>query len=659
VTAITGVATNPLWSLYPPQNSQIGTLNRSFTPPPASLTLLAPPPPLRYIGPRVLHLQTLNDILFTIADSRRERAMLVQDSTGAWRPISSSQVYQRVRAVAAALRSWGIGKGDRVAILSENRWEWAIADFACLAIGAVDVPIYPNLLSDQILPLLADSGSRAIFLSTRAQLEKVAPHRNRTALPDLAHLVLMDDEPASSTHNFSALIAGADAHVDHRDAAFDLAARHVQPADLATLIYTSGTTGEPKGVLLTHGNIACNVNHSLDEFGLNSTDSCISFLPLSHITARHLDYALYAKHVLIAYCSSFDKLPQTLTAVQPTVLVAVPRVFEKVRQVAEQKASVSAIKRNLFGWALKTGAKHKHKVAAGERPSSPAWKVADALVYKKLRAGFGGRVRYFIAGGAPLGLDTAHWFASAGVRILEGYGLTETSPVIALNTPNANRMGSVGKPLPNVECRIAEDGELLVRGPSIFQGYWKNQSDAGATATATAGAIDADGWFATGDIGHIDQDGFLFITDRKKELLKTSGGKLIAPQPIENKLKTSFLVGNVAVVGDRHKFASALIMPNFAALEPWAKEHGIPTINRQELVEDPKIRAEYQAIVDKVNSTLANFETIKRFRLVPDEWTVDSGELTPSMKLRRRVIAQKYSSAIADLYADENLSSQR
>jgi long-chain acyl-CoA synthetase len=603
----------------------------------------------------VLHLQTLNDILFTIADSRRERAMLVQDSTGAWQPISSSQVYRRVRAVAAALRSWGIGKGDRVAILSENRWEWAIADFACLAIGAVDVPIYPNLLSDQILPLLADSGSRAIFLSTRAQLDKIAPHRPATTLE---HIVLMDDEPTSSAHNFSSLIAGADAHADHRDAAFDRAAREIQPADLATLIYTSGTTGEPKGVLLTHSNIACNVNHSLDEFGLNPTDSCISFLPLSHITARHLDYALYAKHVLIAYCSSFDKLPQTLTAVQPTVLVAVPRVFEKVRQVAEQKASASAIKRNLFGWALKTGAKHKHKVAAGERPSSPSWKVADALVYKKLRAGFGGRVRYYIAGGAPLGLDTAHWFASAGIRILEGYGLTETSPVIALNTPNANRMGSVGKPLPNVECRIAEDGELLVRGPSIFQGYWKNQSDAGATATATAtaGAIDAAGWFATGDIGHIDQDGFLFITDRKKELLKTSGGKLIAPQPIENKLKTSFLVGNVAVVGDRHKFASALIMPNFAALEPWAKEHSIPAFSREELVEDPKIRAEFQTIVDKVNATLANFETIKRFHLVPDEWTVDSGELTPSMKLRRRVIAQKYANEIADLYADENLS---
>jgi long-chain acyl-CoA synthetase len=264
-------------------------------------------------------------------------------------------------------------------------------------------------------------------------------------------------------------------------------------------------------------------------------------------------------------------------------------------------------------------------------------------------------------GGAPLGLDTANWFASAGIRILEGYGLTETSPVIALNTPNANRMGSVGKPLPNVECRIAEDGELLVRGPSIFQGYWRNHGDTGAIDAPAVGAagwdteaIDAGGWFHTGDIGHIDTDGFLYITDRKKELLKTSGGKLIAPQPIENKLKTSYLVGNVALVGDRHKFASALIMPNFAALEPWARERGIPANGRSQLVSHDHVRAEFQSIVDKVNATLANFETIKRFRLVAEEWTVDSGELTPSMKLRRRVITQRYAVEIAEFYADEN-----
>ncbi len=571
--------------------------------------------------------------------------MLFQDANGAWQPISSLQVYQRVRALAETLHSWGIRKGDRVAILSENRWEWAITDFACLAMGVVDVPIYPNLLAGQIVPLLDDSGSRILFVSTRAQYDKIAPHRAATPIE---HIVLMDEETIPGANCFSSVIGSAIASGGQHDADFDDAAHAIQPADLATLIYTSGTTGEPKGVLLTHGNIACNVNYSLAEFGLNATDSCISFLPLSHITARHLDYALYAKDVLVAYCNSFDKLPQALLAVQPTILVAVPRVFEKVRQVAEQKASESAIKRRLFAWALATGAKHRDEVAAGRTPSSLSWKIANALVYKKLKAGFGGRVRYSIAGGAPLGLDTAHWFASAGIRILEGYGLTETSPVIALNTADANRMGSVGKPLPNVECRIAQDGELLVRGPSIFQGYWKKSAD--------EATIDKEGWFATGDIGRIDDDGFLYITDRKKELLKTSGGKLIAPQPIENKLKASVLVGNCALVGDRHKFASAIIQPNFAALEPWAKEHNIPADGRAKLVEDPKVRAEFQAIVDKVNETLANYETIKRFRLVPEEWAVDSGELTPSMKLRRRIITQKYAREIAEFYADEPTS---
>ena len=591
-------------------------------------------------------LETLNDVFFTIADSHRDRAMLFQDTAGAWQPISSDQVYQRARALAESLHRWGIRKGERVAILAENRWEWAITDFACLAMGVADVPIYPNLLAEQIVPLLIDSGSCVLFVSTRAQYDKIAPCRSATLLE---HIVLMDDDPtATGAVSFSSLIAPALTRRNERDAAFDDTARAVQPSELATLIYTSGTTGEPKGVLLTHGNIASNLNYSLAEFDLSATDACISFLPLSHITARHLDYALYAKDVLVAYCNSFEKLPQALLAIQPTILVAVPRVFEKVRQVAEQKASESPIKRRLFAWALATGQAHRDEIAAGRTPSSVSWKIANALVYKKLKAGFGGRVRYAIAGGAPLGLDTAHWFASAGIRILEGYGLTETSPVVALNTANANRMGSVGKPLPNVECRIAPDGELLVRGPSIFAGYWKGHGD--------VEVIDSEGWFHTGDIGHIDPGGFLYITDRKKELLKTSGGKLIAPQPIENKIKASYLVGNCALVGDRHKFASAIIQPNFAALEPWARERGIPADGRAQLVVHDQVCAEFQAIVDAVNATLANYETIKRFRLVPHEWAVDSGELTPSMKLRRRVIHQKYAIEIAEFYADESTS---
>lgn len=587
----------------------------------------------------VLQLRTLNDVFFTIEASHRERAVLVQQSAAGWQPVSSTEIGRRVRAVAAALRSWGIGKGDRVGILSENRWEWAVADFACLGLGAVDVPLYPTLLADQIGQLLADAECRAIFVSTRAQYEKIASITGRTTLE---RVVVMDDEQLPNAETFSSLL-GTPA-----DPNFDETARSIQPDDLATLIYTSGTTGEPKGVMLTHGNIASNLNYSTAEFGFNAADSCISFLPLSHITARHVDYALYAQNVTIAYCSAFDQLPQALTSIQPTIVVAVPRVYEKVRQVAELRAAESRVKRRLFGWALAGGQKHREEVAAGKEPGSLSWKLADAIVYKKLRAGFGGRVRYFVSGGAPLGLDTAHWFASAGIRILEGYGLTETSPVIAINTPNANRMGSVGRPLSNVECRMAEDGELLVRGPSIFPGYWKGRGD--------AEVFDAEGWFHTGDIGRIDSDGFLFITDRKKELLKTSGGKFIAPQPIENKLKSSVLVANAALVGDRHKFASALIAPNFAALEAWAQQQGVSVQRREELVVHPRIRAEYQAIIDAINASLANFETIKRFCLVAEEWTLETGVLTPSMKLRRRVIAEKYATEIAQFYADEAIS---
>jgi long-chain acyl-CoA synthetase len=593
----------------------------------------------------VLNLKTLNDILFTIAANNSERAILAQDAAGAWHPVSGARVYQRVRAVAEAFTSWGIRKGDRIAILGENRWEWAIADFATLALGAVDVPIYPTLTADQTAVLLADSGARVAVVSTRAQYDKVAQTRAQT---DVERIVLMDEEGTADAVLFSSLIGDADKKTD-RDAAFDRGAYDVQPEDLATLIYTSGTTGEPKGVMLTHGNIASNINYSTAEFGFLPTDSCISFLPLSHITARHLDYALYAQNVTVAYCPAFDKLPAALTSVRPTIVVAVPRVYEKVRQEVERRASLSPVKARLLKWAVSTGSKHKDTVAQGQNPGSLAWKSANALVYKKVRGGFGGRVRYYIAGGAPLGLDTAHWFASVGVRILEGYGLTETSPVLAINTPRHNRMGSVGQTLPNVACRFAEDGELLVKGPNVFESYWKQSPHSPEN-------FDDQGFFRTGDIGHLDADGFLYITDRKKELLKTSGGKLIAPQPIESRLKANLLVAQAALVGDRHKFASALISPNFAALEAWAGQQGIAAPTRRDLVANLRVVAQYQAIIDRVNETLAHFETIKRFHLVPDEWSLDTGELTPSLKLKRRVILEKYANEMAVFYADESVS---
>jgi long-chain acyl-CoA synthetase len=591
----------------------------------------------------VLDLTTLNDVFFLVAAANRDRAVLTQDARGTCQPISGNQIYQRVRALAETFRSWGIAKGDRVAILAENRWEWAVTDFAALALGAIDVPIYPTLTAEQTAALLVDSGSRVAVVSTRAQYEKVAQHRARTLLE---HVVIMDDEGTPDAERFSSLLGDA-YKATGRDAAFDREAYEVTAGDLATLIYTSGTTGDPKGVKLTHGNIASNINESLSGFDIKADDSCISFLPLSHITARHLDYAMYTRQATVAYCSSFDKLPATMAAVKPTVFVGVPRVYEKFRQEVERRASLAPTKQRMMKWAISSGAKHRETIAQGKEPGSLGWKLANRIVFNKMRAGFGGRVRYFIAGGAPLGLDSAHWFASAGIRILEGYGLTETSPVLAINTPAANRMGSVGKPLPQVACKIAEDGELLVKGPNVFDGYWKRPQHEPEN-------FDAEGWFKTGDIGHLDGDGFLYITDRKKELLKTSGGKLIAPQPIENKLKANVLVGQAAMVGDRHKFASALISPNFAALEAWAKEQGISATTRRDLIKDARVVAAYQGIVNQVNAKLANYETIKRFLLVPDEWSLDTGELTPSLKLKRRVILEKYSAEIAGFYADES-----
>ena len=589
----------------------------------------------------MLDLTTLNDVFFLVAAADRDRAVLTQDAQGAWQPISGGRIYQRVRALASAFSKWGIRKGDRIAILAENRWEWAVADFAALALGAVDVPIYPTLTAKQTSELLADSGARVAVVSTHAQYAKVAQYRAGTALE---HVVIMDEEGTPDAVLFSSLIGDAD-KATGRDAAFDREAYAVLPEDLATLIYTSGTTGEPKGVMLTHGNIASNINESLSGFSLGLEDSCISFLPLSHITARHLDYAIYSRQATVAYCGSFDKLPAAMAAVKPTVFVGVPRVYEKFRQEAERRASLSGVKQRMLKWAISVGAKHGETVARGEKPGSLGWKLANTLVYNKMRAGLGGRVRYFIAGGAPLGLDTAQWFASTGVRILEGYGLTETSPVLAINTPAANRMGSVGKPLPQVAYRIVEDGELLVKGPNVFAGYWKRSRHEPED-------FDADGWFRTGDIAHLDADGFLFITDRKKELLKTSGGKLIAPQPIENKLKANSLISQAALVGDRHQFASALLSPNFAALESWAKAQGIAAATRRDLVRDAKVIALYRYIVDQVNATLANYETVKRFLVVPEEWSLDTDELTPSLKLKRRVILDKYAAEIAGFYAE-------
>jgi long-chain acyl-CoA synthetase len=588
-------------------------------------------------------LSTINDLFCRVAAAANPRAILWQDEFGGWQPLSSDQIYQRVHTLSEAFLSWGAKKGDRIGLIAENRWEWAVADFAILAINAVNVPIYPTLTGDQIAVLLADAGCRIAIVSTRQQFDKLNAVRSRTSLD---HILMMDAQAPDGAIGFSKIMAGADDAGPYRDPVFDALVRSVLPSDLATLIYTSGTTGEPKGVMLTHANIATNQNLAAREFNFNRTDACISFLPLSHITARALDYVMYNHQAQVAYCSQFDKLPQAMKEVRPTVFVGVPRVYEKIRQAVEQKSSASPIKKRMLHWALNVGGHHHDTVYGGSHPSSFFWKIANKLVYSKVREAFGGRVRIWVSGGAPLGIDTAKWFASAGIAVWEGYGLTETSPVIALNNSEHHRMGSVGKPLENLDLKFAEDGELLVRGPSIFVGYWQKPE-------ANDECFDAEGFFRTGDIARFDDDGFLYITDRKKELLKTSGGKLVAPQPIENRLKNSVMVAQCALVGDKHKFIAALISPNFVALEEWAKHAGLDGLDRQALVADNRVIALYGEVVRDANAGLANFETIKRFRLVADDWSQDTGELTPSMKLKRRVISAKYASVIAELYADE------
>ena len=591
-------------------------------------------------------LATLNDLFSRICSAANPRAVLWQDEFGQWQPISSDQIYQRVRSLAKAFLSWGAKKGERIALIAENRWEWAVTDFAALSIGAVSVPIYPTLTGDQIAVLVQDAGCRIAVVSTRAQFDKLSAVRAQTSLQ---RILIMDPAAPEGAIAFGEVLAGADAKGAERDPLFDALTRSVEPRDMATLIYTSGTTGEPKGVVLTHHNIATNLAFAPVDFDFGPTDALISFLPLSHVTARVLDYVMYSYGVQVAYCSQFDKLPQAMRQIHPTVFVGVPRVFEKIRQEVERRAALSPVKKRLLAWAIGVGDGSREIVYDGRRPTSVMWKLANKLVYGKVQEAFGGRVRIFVAGGAPLGIDTARWFASVGIALWEGYGLTETSPVIALNTPIRHRMGAAGWPLPNLELKLAEDGELLVRGDSVFGGYWQRPD-------ATAECFDAEGYFRTGDIGHLDNDGFLYITDRKKELLKTSGGKMVAPQPIENKLKTSMMVAQAALVGDRHKFISALISPNFTALEEWAGHHGITAKSRGELVTDSRVVALYGEIVREVNAGLANFETLKRFRVVADEWSQETGELTPSMKLKRRVITSRYVAAIDALYADEATS---
>jgi len=583
-----------------------------------------------------MSLGTLNDIFLSIVESGRPRVMLHRQALQ-WVPISAQELYRNVTGVACALASWGIAKGDRVAILSENRPEWSIADFACQMLGAVSVPIYSTLTAEQAAFILRDAGVRVGFVSSEQQLRKIQSIQGQTPVE---HLVVMD---AVETAHASQM-----GHVMHkgrnqRDPSLDLSAAAVQPEDLATIIYTSGTTGVSKGVMLTHRNLVSNIEYSLNGFDLTGEQISVSFLPLSHVTARHVDFVMLYHGVTLAYCPFIDQLPKALLEVQPTMFVAVPRVYEKIHVQADLKAQ-GFPKKWIFQWALSCGQAHRAEILAGKIPAALSWKLANKLVFSKVRTGIGGRVQCFISGGAPLGRELAEWYTWVGIRIHEGYGLTETSPVIAVNNPAAHKLGTVGRPLGNVEVRIADDGEILVRGPSVFKGYWNRPDETDAAFV--------DGWFKTGDIGHLDAEGYLSVTDRKKDLIKTSGGKFIAPQPIENSLKHNALIAEAVVLGDRRKFPAVLISPCFPLLEDWARNSQITFESRQELIAHPKVQELYNRVVEDLNKNLARFEKLKRVLLIEEEFSAASGTLTHTMKIRRRAIEDRYRPLIDEMYAE-------
>ena len=569
-----------------------------------------------------------------------------------WKSISHRRLYDDVKRLALGLEALGAMPGDRVAILSENRPEWLLCDLACVMSRTISVPLYPILPADQIEHMLRDSAAKIVFAETDEQLEKI--FQLRPDLPSLERVISFVGPPADAadiTRLSDVLELGESKEGDRPDEEYRADALATDPHDLLTIIYTSGTTGRPKGVMLTHNNLFSNVRGALEIFELGPDDVSLSVLPLCHVFERMAGhFVMIAAGVTICYAESLAKLGQNLLEVRPSVMTLVPRGYEKlverVQEAARQKGPVSV---RILRWATAIGGERLERRLQG-RSVDPwlelRYRLADRLVFSKLRKRTGGRMRYFVSGGAPLSQEIASFLLSAGLTVLEGYGLTETSPAIAFNRPDAIKLGTVGKAIAGAEVRIAEDGEILTRGPHVMKGYYKNPE-------ATAEAIDSDGWFHTGDIGEIDADGFLSITDRKKEIIVTAGGKNIAPQRIENRVVANPYVNQVVMLGDRRRFPILLISPNFAALEAWAVSRGIAFDGPEELVRDEQVNAFMENEILGSLRDLARFEQPKKITLISRELTVDSGELTPTLKVRRKVVEQNYGELIGSLYTED------
>jgi long-chain acyl-CoA synthetase len=594
--------------------------------------------------------RTLNELYFSALERFGAASVALRAKRdGRWTDLSYSELADRVQNLSLGLLELGIRPGDRVAILSENRPEWAIADYACLAARCTDVPIYPTLPAKQVEYCLCDSGAVAILVSTRHQLEKINSIRQR--IPGLKHVISFEADTTGSGVMSLEQVYGLGQAARSRRSSWKSEALQVSPMDLATLIYTSGTTGEMKGVMLTHGNIAFDVTTCCELFTFRESDECLSFLPLSHIFERMFGhYCMFHAGVLINYAESVDTVAADMESRRPTLMASVPRLYEKIYgRVLEKVRGEPRVKQRLFAWAKRVGETAVETRLAGQPlPAKLAaqYLLADRLVFQKLRKRTGGRLRFFISGGAPLSADIARFFHAAGMPILEGYGLTETSPVIAVNTFEHVRLGTVGRPIPGVEVKIADDGEVLTRGPNVMTGYYRKPE-------ATSEALDQDGWFHTGDVGQLDADGFLLITDRKKDLIVTAGGKNIAPQPIEGLVKASKFVSNAVMLGDRRRFPIMLVVPNFETLASWAKEQGFATDNIDALLARDEVRTKMDREVRTTLRDLARFEVPKKLLLLSRDFSIEAGELTPTLKIKRRVVEQRHRAAIEELYAEE------
>jgi long-chain acyl-CoA synthetase len=594
-----------------------------------------------------MRFNNLAEMFVSNAERLPERTAYMYKHEGQYKSITFKQALSMMEAIAAGLHQLGVKRNDKISILSENRYEWAFTDYAILTLGAINTPIYPSLLPNQVEYLLKDSGAKIIFCSNQIQLAKV--EACRAHCPAVEKIIVFDQLPSSPNYlHLEQLLKQGEEFLQKNPGFIKSEIEKTALNDQATIIYTSGTTGEPRGALLTHGNFLSNIEGSLQHLHVDENDVFLSFLPLCHIFERMAGHylACYCSSI-IAYAESIDTVAQNMEEVKPTVMTSVPRLYEKIyARVLENVENGPAVKRKIFYWSIGVGREYVGCVM-NKKPISAYLKfkrdVAYKLVFSKLAERVGGRLRLFVSGGAPLAREIGEFFAAAGLMIYEGYGLTETSPVIAVNKEDRFRFGTVGPVIPGVEVKIADDGEILTRGPHIMLGYFNKENE-------TREVIDEDKWFHTGDIGFIDNDGFLTITDRKKNIIVTSGGKNITPQPIENQLVTCKFIDQAMIIGDKRRYCTVLIVPAFETLEKWAKENSIPFESRRQLVMLPVVRQLFKNDIDNVNNGLASYETIKDFILTDAPFTIETGELTPSLKIKRKVVLEKFETEIDRMY---------